>query len=364
MIKTDYKRCFIVSDTHFGARNSSYEWLDIMKDYFQNFFFPLLRKEGRPGDFVMHCGDVFDSRHSLNLLVMNEAMQIFEEMATIMPVVIILGNHDIYRKDSNEVNSAKILKWIPNITVLEEPTLMKVAKNKLLLMPWRKSIEEEIKCVSSFDADYLFCHTDVKGLKFNKFVEVETGLELKEMDKFKKVYSGHIHYAQTNKNFRMVGCPYQLTRGDMNNEKGIWIVDFEHDTETYVKNSHSPNFMRVIFEKILEMEVEDVNKMVTNNFVDILVHPKWSLNFPFSTFAEELNGYKRLDFIPRTTDVDENGEIIPDEGTTLENFDVLTLAEKVINATSHSDELKENLKKTVKILYENTLKANTNEYEN
>jgi DNA repair exonuclease SbcCD nuclease subunit len=364
MIQTDYKRCFIVSDTHFGARNSSYEWLDIMKDYFHNFFFPLLKREGRPGDFVMHCGDVFDSRHSLNLLVMNETMQIFEEMAKIMPVVIILGNHDIYRKDSNEVNSAKILKWIPNITVLEEPDIMKVANNTLLLMPWRKSVEEEIKCVSENDADYLFCHTDVKGLKFNKFTEVETGLDLKVMDKFKRVYSGHIHYTQTNKNFRMVGCPYQLTRSDMNNGKGIWIVDFEKDTETYFKNDYSPSFMRVIFEKILEMEVEDVNKMVTNNFVDILVHPKWSLNFPFSTFAEELSGYKRLDFIPRTTDIDENGEIIPDEGTTLENFDVLTLAEKVINNTSHSDELKENLKKTVKILYENTVKANTNEYEN
>ena len=364
MIETEYKRCLIVSDTHFGVRNSSYEWLDIMKDYFNNFFIPLLKREAKPGDFVMHCGDVFDSRHSLNLLVMNEAMAIFEQIAEIMPIVIILGNHDIYRKESNEINSAKILRWIPNITVLEEPTVMKVANNKLLLMPWRKSVEDEIECVSAHEADYLFCHTDVKGLKFNKFTEIEHGMELMNMQKFKKVYSGHIHYAQLRKNFRMVGCPYQLTRSDINNEKGIWLVDFENDTETYFKNDYSPNFMRIIFEKILEMEVEDVNKMVINNFVDILVHPKWSLNFPFSTFAEEISGYKKLDFIPRTTDVDENGEIIPDDGTTLENFDVLTLAEKVINNTSHSDELKENLKKTIKNLYENTVKANTTEYEN
>ena len=87
MIETEYKRCFIVSDTHFGVRNSSYEWLDIMKDYFNNFFIPLLKREAKPGDFVMHCGDVFDSRHSLNLLVMNEAMAIFEQIAEIMPNV-------------------------------------------------------------------------------------------------------------------------------------------------------------------------------------------------------------------------------------------------------------------------------------
>lgn len=101
MVNTEYKRCFIISDTHFGVRNSSHEWLDIMKDYFKNFFLPLLRRESRPGDFVMHCGDVFDSRHSLNLLVMNDAISIFEEMAQIIPVVIILGNHDIERKHDN-----------------------------------------------------------------------------------------------------------------------------------------------------------------------------------------------------------------------------------------------------------------------
>lgn len=364
MVNTEYKRCFIISDTHFGVRNSSHEWLGITKDYFQNFFLPLLRREKREGDFVLHCGDVFDSRHSLNLLVMNEAIAIFEEMSKILPVVIILGNHDIYLKNSNEVNSVKILKWIPNISVLEEPQVYKVANNKILLMPWRKSVEEEIKCVSSYEADYLFCHTDVKGLKFNKFTEVEHGLDLSSMDKFKKVYSGHIHYAQEKKNFRMVGCPYQLTRSDIGNEKGIWLVDFERDSETFFKNDRSPNFMKVVFEKVLEMEVEDVNKLFYNNFVDILVHPKWSLNFPFSTFSEELTGYKKLDFIPRTTDIDENGDIIVEENQSLENLDVLSLAEKVINASSHSEELKETLKKTIRSLYENTLKANSKEYEN
>lgn len=357
-----YKRAWIISDTHFGVRNSSQEWLEIMKDYFQNFFLPLLRREGKPGDFVLHCGDVFDSRHSLNLLVMNEAIGIFEEMAKIMPVTIFLGNHDIYRKDSNEVNSVKVLKWIPGITIHEEPVVLDVANNKILLMPWRKSVEAEVECVVSHDADYLFCHTDVKGLRFNKYTEVEEGLDLNLMKKFKKVYSGHIHYAQKNKNFRMVGCPYQLTRSDLNNEKGIWLVNFEDDTETYFPNLHSPQFVKVMFEKLLEMEIDTVNKLFKNNFVDILVHPKWSLNFPFSSFSEELVDYKKLEFIPRSTEVDENGEIV-DAEVSLENFDIVTLSEKVIDSTSHSDEIKSKLKVAVKRLYDSVIKSNMSEYE-
>jgi DNA repair exonuclease SbcCD nuclease subunit len=364
MNNKDLKRAFILSDTHFGVRNGSIEWLDIMKEYFQDFFIPLIKREGRPGDFIMHCGDVFDSRHSLNLLVMNEALSIFEELASIMPIVIILGNHDIFRKDTNDVNSVKVLKWIPNITIYEEPSVIQIQKNRCLLMPWRKSLEDEVECVASHPADYLFCHTDVKGLRFNKFTEIEHGLELDRMKGFKKIYSGHIHFAQHIKNFRMVGCPYQLTRSDMNNEKGIWLIDFETDQETYFKNTVSPSFTRLMFEKVLEMEIEEVNDYIQNNFVDIMVHPKWSLNFPFSSFSDELAGYKKLDFIPRTTEFDENGEVIPVEGNSLENFDVISLAERVISSTSHTEELKTALKIAVKRLYESTLKENNNEFEN
>jgi len=143
----ELKRAFIVTDTHLGVRNSSIEWLDIIKNYFDNFFIPLITKDYKPGDFIMHCGDVFDSRHSLNLLVLNEAVSIFEKLAQIMPVVIILGNHDLYRKDSNEVNSSKSLKWIPNVFIFEEPEVIIAGGKRLLLMPWRKSVEDEIATI-------------------------------------------------------------------------------------------------------------------------------------------------------------------------------------------------------------------------
>jgi hypothetical protein len=148
----------------------------------------------------------------------------------------------------------------------------------------------------------------------------------------------------------------------LNNEKGIWLVDFEHDTEHYYPNDHSPKFVKVLFEKLLEMDIVEVNRLFKNNFVDILVHPKWSLNFPFSSFTEELQEYKKLDFIPRTTDVDDNGDII-DAEFSLENFDVISLSEKVIDSSAHSDELKKNLKEAVKRLYESVIKSNTSEYE-
>lgn len=351
-MKIDYskvKRIFIVSDTHFGVRNNSTEWLEIQKDYFKNFFIPLLQREKREGDIVLHAGDTFDSRHSLNLLVMNEGAKIMKEISEIMPLVVILGNHDIYRRNTNEVNSVKMLDWLPNIEVFEEPAVVQMSSERILLMPWRSSYEESSKCIAENPADYLFCHTDVQGMKFNKFTEITEGLDASTFKDFKKVYSGHIHYAQLYKNIRLVGCPYQLTRSDAGNEKGIWLLDLESGKETYFPNNYSPVFLRYMLEGLLEKEESEILEMFRNNFVDVLINPKWSITFPFHAFSEDFNTYKKLDFIPR---LNENEELSEEEAEEMkEKIDIISVAEKVIGLSSHPEVLKEKLLQKIQALY-------------
>lgn len=353
-----YKRAFLITDTHIGVRNSSVEWLDITKEYFYKFFIPLLKKEKRDGDFLIHVGDVFDSRHSLNLFALNLALEVFEEISKIMPIVIILGNHDIAKKNSNDVNSVKVLKWIPNILVLEEPEVITISDKKILFMPWRANHEEELACIDKNPADFLFCHTDVQGLKFNKNTVISEGIDLAKLKSFRRVYAGHIHYAQHKNNFRMLGCPFPMTRSDINNEKGIWLFDIETEKEIYFSNTISPRFLRYTFERILEMDEEEAKTLFNNNFVDLLVDPKWSLNFPFGTFSEDMKGYRRLDFIPRMLNSeDDDGILLEVENASLEKIDVLELSKKLIAETLHNDNIKEKLMTTIKTLYERVQKT-------
>lgn len=354
----------MITDTHLGVRNGSQEWLQITREYFYDFFIPLLKREKKDGDFLIHLGDVFDSRHSLNLFAMNTAIEIFEEISKVMPVVIILGNHDIAKKNTNDVNSVKVLKWIPNVKVYEEPGILEVSGKKLLLMPWRSTHTEEMECIDSNPADFLFCHTDVQGLKFNKNTVISEGLDLSKLKKFRKIYAGHIHYSQHKGNFRMLGCPYPLTRSDINNEKGIWCFNIETEEETFFANTLSPKFIRMTFENILDMHEDDVKKHFNNNFVDIIVDTKWSLNFPFSTFSEDMSGYRKLDFLPRLTNIeDEDGSMIENASTDIEQIDILELSSKVIYNTQHSDIIKEKLVSTIKHLYEKVQK-NQNDKSN
>jgi len=161
----------------------------------------------------------------------------------------------------------------------------------------------------------------------------------------------------------MLGCPYPMTRSDMNNEKGIWCLDLITEEEHYYPNTISPKFIRVLFEKVLEMEEEEAKAYFKNNFVDILVDPKWSLNFPFSTFSEDMKGYRRLDFVPRISAVeDEDGNITDDENE-LEQIDIIELSRRIIYNTNHSDKVKERLLNTIKTLHERVQKTQEEKQE-
>ena len=134
MQRINAKRIWLISDTHLGVRSNSREWMDIIEDYFRNFFIPLLEKEGKPGDVVVHCGDVFDSRQSINLYVLNKGISIFEDIAKIMPIYMIIGNHDIFMKYTNEINSLKVFRNVENITVFEEPTHRMFSDKKMFFL--------------------------------------------------------------------------------------------------------------------------------------------------------------------------------------------------------------------------------------
>jgi len=358
------KRFINISDTHFGIRSNSVEWMDIHKDYFFNWFIPLIKENYQEGDALIHTGDVFDSRQSLNLKVMNMGLDIFNEISKIMPIYVICGNHDIYHKKSNTINSLKPFTYMSNVHVYEEPVKLELnnGKTTALLMPWRDTQKQEQDIIDGNNADYLFCHTDIRGLKFNSFVKVDDGNDLDTFTKFKSVYSGHIHYAQKHENIRMVGSPYPLTRSDIGNVKSVWYIDLDKNTEDGIINDFSPKFIRIKLEKILELQYGHVKELVDNNFVDILVHSSWATNFPFNTFLEAFTDvkYRKLNYVITTMG---DGDEIDLEGT--ENYerevDLPTLIDLYIDGLSYKDGTKAKLKEVSRKLYYKSVRSDQEE---
>ena len=144
-VNENAKRVWFITDTHLGVRNNSNEWLDYIRSYFFDRFFPLVKQHWKPGDILLHLGDYYDSRQSVNLKVLNLGVEVAEEFSSLFPdgIYFIIGNHDIWGVSNNGVNSLKSIKWIPGITVFEEPETLVLADKKFFMMPWRKNHDEE-----------------------------------------------------------------------------------------------------------------------------------------------------------------------------------------------------------------------------
>jgi hypothetical protein len=358
------KRFINVSDTHFGVRSNSVEWMEIHRSFFLDWFIPHIKENYKEGDALIHTGDVFDSRQSLNLKVMNMGLEIIKAISEIMPVFIICGNHDIYHKKSNDINSLKPFTYMNNVHVYEDPVILEMngGNTRALLMPWKDTKEQEQNVINNNDADYLFCHTDIRGLKFNSFVKVEDGNDMVSFNKFKMVYSGHIHYAQKNDNIRMVGCPYPLTRSDIGNVKHFWYIDFITGEEHGVANDHSPKFIRMKLDNVLRMRYGDVKDIVSNNFVDILVNASWATNFPFNEFLDAFSDvrYRKLNYI--ITTMGDGDEIdLEDSSDWDKEVDLPTLVDMYIDSLSYKDSTKLKLKEVSRSLYYKSIRSDQEE---
>jgi DNA repair exonuclease SbcCD nuclease subunit len=360
-MKIEAKRIWLVSDTHLGVRSNSREWMENIESYFRDFFIPTVKENYREGDVLVHCGDVFDSRQSINLYVMNKGIEIFEDLSEILPTYMIIGNHDIFLKSSNDVNSLKVFKNSPNITVFQEPQKIWFGERTALMMPWRDGPEAEAEVLNNPEnyADLVFCHTDIRGFTFNRTQKVEEGIETNTFENYSKVYSGHIHWAQNFKNVRMLGSPYQLTRSDCGNTKSIWMIDLETMQETQFVNTHSPIFLKYKLSWLLEQPTPVLQELFYNNYVDIIVDAAWATWFPFSTFTEAFSGYRKLNFIISTMESDSDDEL-PIEN---EEINLLKMIELHIDTLPYSEVLKEKLFKTSNKIY-NTVMSNLNRGSN
>lgn len=353
-------RIWMVSDSHLGCRSNSVLWLNIIEDYFFNFFIPLVKKEYKKGDVLYHLGDVFDNRQSLNLAAQDLGIRVFEELSKVFPEIhIIVGNHDIMRKNSNEISSVDCLKYIPNVTVHKEPKIINYDGVKCLLMPWRRDSDHEKETLSKIkdNVDYMFCHTETQGVQISpsrKHLH-EGGNDLNTFKRFKKVFSGHIHYRQEKGNFILVGNPYQMTRSDRGNQKGVYVLDLKTGDHEFIQNKRSPIFIRYYINDILERRMEDLLSEIEGNFVDVFIPSNVLGKYNINKFMDFLDGNARK-LEPRIYDED-NPVDFEDEQTSdfSGELNLMNIAAEYIDSLNYDTDLKERLIKSVSDLYKQTI---------
>ena len=112
----------ILGDTHFGMRGDSLTFHNYCDSFYTNVFFPYLKENNIKE--IYQLGDLFDRRKFINFNTLYLCRKYFFDKIKNegMTLHTLLGNHDIYFRNTLEVNSSQmLLKEYNNIIVYDEP---------------------------------------------------------------------------------------------------------------------------------------------------------------------------------------------------------------------------------------------------
>ena len=267
---------YLIGDSHIGLGypNSVDKWFKVHKEYFSDFLIPTLKKRIKPGDIIVHLGDLFDNRNIIPINLLNYGMDVVEELSKIAPLHIIIGNHDLWSKSASEINSIRPFRYIPNVMIYDKLSTLEYNGNKILMMPFIDKRLEQIKAIDdNKDCDYLFCHSDLNGCRMHLTSVAHKNsdkIDIENFSGFKGVYSGHIHLVQRNKNFTFVGSIFQMDRNDYGDQKGIFVIDTNDGTEEFIKNNISPVFNKI--RVVGEEDIEILEKLKdSKDYIDIAI---------------------------------------------------------------------------------------------
>jgi hypothetical protein len=269
----------LISDIHFGCRNNSETYLEIIKKLFLETLLSTLN-EHEIND-VRILGDLFDCRNNINVRTLTVAMDVFRWYKINKPNIkfkILLGNHDIYYKNRIDVNSVDCLRHIGNVEIIDKVTIETINSKKIITYPWLvPNSNEHVHFISTSSNDIIYdlClgHFEVRGFEISKGTFDTENLPISSFKNFKKVFTGHYHLRNTIENVSYLGCPFQQNWGDYGDDKGITIWDVDEEKQIFIKNEASPKFIKVIIDDIQNKNMS-ILKNIKGNHIKFIIDKK------------------------------------------------------------------------------------------
>ena len=313
----------VISDTHWGARKGSKLFHDYFEQFYKNIFFPTLEQYGITT--VIHMGDAFDSRKSIDYQSLEWAKRVVFEPLKNYKVHMIVGNHDSYYKNTNNTNSPQLLlKDYPNIQTYSSPTEIKVENLDVLLLPWicMENEEQSLKMIKKTKAKVAMGHLELQGFRVNRSIVMEHGLEANLFSNFTKVFSGHYHTRSNNGTVFYLGNPYEIYWTDVNDARGFTIFDTETLEHTPIDNPYKM-FYNIYYEDTNYQTFD--TREYENKIVKVVVRKK-SDTKKFEKFIDKLYASNIAELkIIENFDIQE-----PENFEAFENEDTISILNRYI----------------------------------
>lgn len=252
-------KAIVFTDLHFGIHSNSQPYINVCKET-MSWIKDIVSCRGIKD--VIFMGDFFDSRASIDVKTLNQATESLYDLAdSVNNIVMILGNHDIYLRDSTSIHSLFAFTGHNSITVIDKPTFV----NDIALLPWNfgctngetidvKPNMKYVFCHHNFPSDFFMFGNKKKKIKSDTYsegnkYECEFGIQNNIVETVIKnngiIFSGHIHKRTeipltNNKNTKIIieGSPYETSWGWEFDETecGVYIIDFLNCEYEFISN--------------------------------------------------------------------------------------------------------------------------------
>ena len=337
-------KILLITDQHFGVRNDNQHFIDHYKKFYGEIVIPFIKASKI--DTIINLGDTFDKRRSINFMSLDEAKDMwFDPLKDLnVSMTMLIGNHDIYYKNTLRVNApTELLGEYSNITVIDKPTTCNFGGTDILLLPWicDDNYDRTLRSITESDAPVCMGHLELNGFEAHPGHIMDRGMEPHIFKKFKKVFTGHYHSKSNKGNIYYLGNPYQLYWNDYKSKRGFHVFDTETLRTTFYRNPFD-TFHKLYYNggAVLPSEEE-----IKGTFVKLIVEDKGDYA-KFDYYVRKLQDIGLADL-----KIVEDLSVELEEGSSVvETEDTMTLLENYIDEIDLKVS-KNNIKDVMRSLY-------------
>jgi len=227
-----------ITDTHFGARNDSPLFVEYFLSFLEGQFFPYLKANNIKT--VIHLGDLMDRRKYVNFYVLSQVKSRFMDYLRKNNIEFhcIVGNHDTFFKNTNDLNSINELFGENGIYIYDKPTCKTIEGFDFAIVPWinKENEKECLDFIKTAKAAVCLGHFELYGYEIMRGIPHEDGMDPNLLSRYEMVFSGHFHVKHSKDNVHYLGTPYQITFNDLGQKKGFYVFDTETRNLEFVEN--------------------------------------------------------------------------------------------------------------------------------
>ena len=240
-----FKKCAVFTDIHYGMRHNSpihnQDCVDFIK-------WMIDEAHQRGAETCIFMGDFMHHRNSVNSHTLDYAIQSVKLLNDAFDhTYFIVGNHDMYLKESRDIASTKFTSLFPKVQFIDRI----VEQGDVAFIPWL--VGDEWKTVSDIKARYLFGHLELPGFKMNALIEMPDHgtLNSTHFAHQDRVFSGHFHARQVGGKVSYIGNPFGHNYSDVwDFDRGAMFMEWGCDPQ-YVNYSNGPKFMNMPLSKLM-----------------------------------------------------------------------------------------------------------------